>query len=124
MAQGSVERAASAAVEAIPTLLYQDAQSPGSLRGTLQTLSPLFTAKSSLIEGLTTLADLMVNVLVLANILSLVEDGDDMLDECVLVARAISKSWAQMSCPERSRVREGFLNRAHSTMQDVQARLE
>ncbi|KAG8915687.1 hypothetical protein FRC00_001212 [Tulasnella sp. 408] len=124
VAQGSVERAASAAVQAIPPLLHQDAQSPASLRGTLQTLSPLFATKSSLIEGLTTLADLMVNVLVLAYMLSLVEDGDDTLDECVLVARTISKSWAQMSCPGQSRVREGFLNLAHSTMQDVRARLE
>lgn len=119
-----VERAASSVIEAIPPLLHQDAPSPASLRATLQTLSPLFTAKSPLIKGLGPLADLVVTVLALAYILRLAEDGDDMLDECVGVAKSISKSWAQMSCPEQSRVREGFLNLAHSTMQDVRARLE
>ncbi|KAG8908878.1 hypothetical protein FRC01_007209, partial [Tulasnella sp. 417] len=123
LAQRCAERAASAIVEAIPPLILQHATSP-PLRGALQTLSSLFTTKSPLLEDLPNLADLMVNVLVLAFILCLVEDGDDMLDECVAVAKVISKSWAQMSCPEQSRVREGFLNIAHSTMQDVRARLE
>ncbi|KAG8908895.1 hypothetical protein FRC01_007193 [Tulasnella sp. 417] len=123
-AQRCAERAASAVVEAIPPLILQHATSPPSLRGALQTLSSLFTTKSTLLEGLPNLGDLMVNVLVLAFILCLVEDGDDTLDECVAVAKVISNSWAQMSCPEQPRVREGFLNIAHSTMQDVRARLE
>ncbi|KAG8943606.1 listerin E3 ubiquitin protein ligase 1 [Tulasnella sp. 424] len=124
VAQECVERAVSTVVEAVPPLLHQHVTTPASLRGALQILSPLFTAKSPLIKGLATLAELMVNILVLAYILCLVEDGDDLLDEGIATAKLVSKAWVQLSCPERLKVRESFFNVAHSMMQDVQSRLE